>query len=376
MKKLFPALSALLFSSPLAMSQATITKEPFGNLKDGRAVSLYTLAAKDGASVRITNFGGIIVSIDVPDRSGKLDSVVLGKDSIAEYEAGHPFFGCLTGRYANRIAKGKFTLDGTAHFLAVNNGPNSLHGGKEGFDKKLWSVKSAILKDGAPTLVLAYSSPDGEENYPGKLDCEVTYSFNDQHELSISYSAVTDKPTVVNLTNHSYFNLAGHGHGTILDHILEMPCGSYTDTDATLIPTGEVLSVTGTPLDFLKPTRIGDRIDKTDFLPIKYGEGYDHNFVINGPRGELRTAAKVKDPVSGRTLECLTTEPAVQLYTANHLEKEYKGRDGRTYTRRGAFCLETQHFPDSPNHPSFPSTILRPGETYQHTCVYRFGVAK
>ena len=264
MKKLFPALSALLFSSPLAMSQATITKEPFGNLKDGRAVSLYTLAAKDGASVRITNFGGIIVSIDVPDRSGKLDSVVLGKDSIAEYEAGHPFFGCLTGRYANRIAKGKFTLDGTAHFLAVNNGPNSLHGGKEGFDKKLWSVKSAILKDGAPTLVLAYSSPDGEENYPGKLDCEVTYSFNDQHELSIVYSAVTDRPTVVNLTNHSYFNLAGHGQGTILDHILEMPCGSYTDTDATLIPTGEVLSVTGTPLDFLKPTRIGDRIAYTD----------------------------------------------------------------------------------------------------------------
>jgi aldose 1-epimerase len=247
------------------MSQENPTKEPFGKLKDGRAAQLFTLKAKDGAAVRITNYGGIIVSIDVPDRDGKLDSVVLGKDSLAEYEAGHPFFGCITGRYANRIAKGKFSLNGQTHFLAVNNGPNSLHGGKQGFDKKLWSVKAAELRNGTPTLVLTYSSPDGEENYPGKLDCEVTYSFNDQHELTIDYAATTDKPTVVNLTNHSYFNLAGHGKGSILDHILELNCGSFTDTDATLIPTGEILPVHGTHRrphrrNFLHPHQIRRRL--------------------------------------------------------------------------------------------------------------------
>ena len=375
MKRFLIPLAALALTSSI-MSQENPTKEPFGKLKDGRAASLFTLKAKDGAAVRITNFGGIIVSLEVPDRDGKIDSVVLGKDSLAEYEAGHPFFGCITGRYANRIAKGKFSLNGQTHLLAVNNGPNSLHGGKEGFDKKLWSVKAAELRNGTPTLVLTYSSPDGEENYPGKLDCEVTYSFNDQHELTIHYAATTDKPTVVNLTNHSYFNLAGHGQGSILNHILELNCGSFTDTDATLIPTGEILPVHNTPLDFLKPTRIGDRIDETSFTPIKYGEGYDHNFVINGRPGELRTAAKATDPSSGRTLECLTTAPAVQLYTANHMEMNYKGRAGRTYARRGAFCLETQHYPDSPNHPSFPSTELRPGHTYEHTCVYRFGVTR
>ena len=358
------------------MSQENPASAPFGTLKDGRKASLYTLKATDGASVRITDFGGIIVAVDVPDREGKLDSVVLGLDSVEQYEAGHPFFGCITGRYANRIAAGRFTLDGTTHHLAVNNGPNSLHGGKEGFDKKLWTVKESGLRDGVPTLVLTYTSPDGEENYPGTLKCEVAYSFNDRHELKIEYTATTDKPTVVNLTNHSYFNLSGHGRGTILDHELQLHCGSFTETDATLIPTGEVSPVAGTPLDFLKPQPIGARIDRTDFTPLKFGEGYDHNFVIDGEPGTLRPAALVRDPKSGRTLECLTTEPGVQLYTANHLPAAFKGRDGRTYTRRGAFCLETQHFPDSPNQRTFPTTVLRPGETYRHTCVYRFGLTR
>jgi aldose 1-epimerase len=304
-----------------------------------------------------------------------MDSIVLGKDTLAEYEAGHPFFGCITGRYANRIAKGKFTLDGKSYSLHVNNGPNSLHGGKEGFDKKLWKITETGEEAGAGFVRLSYTSPDGEEGYPGKLDCTVTYSFTNGNELRIEYTATTDKPTVVNLTNHSYFNLEGHGKGTILDHVAQIFASRYTDTDADLIPTGAIKDVAGTPLDFRSPVRIGDRIDQKEFPPLKHGAGYDHNFIVDGEPGTLRPAAKVTDPKSGRTLECLTTEPAVQLYTTNHMDKPTKGRDGRTYEFRGAFCLETQHYPDSPNHKAFPTTVLRPGETYRHTCVYRAGVA-
>ena len=374
-------LSALAGSAALALTTlSAMSKDPvittFGKLKDGREAKLITLENKHGASVQITNFGGIVVSFNVPDKDSKMDSIVLGKETLAEYESGHPFFGALTGRYANRIAKGKFTLEGKEYTLAVNNGPNSLHGGKQGFDKKLWAVKGTGEKEGAGFATLAYTSPDGEEGYPGTLHCEATYSFNDANELCIDYTATTDKTTVINLTNHSYFNLAGHGTGTILDHIAQIQSAQYTDTDADLIPTGEIKDVTGTPLDFRKPTRIGDRIDQKDFLPLKYGAGYDHNFIVEGKPGTLRPAAKVTDPKTGRTLECLTTEPAVQLYTTNHMNKPEKGRDGRTYNFRGAFCLETQHYPDSPNHPSFPTTTLKPGETYRHTCVYRASVTK
>lgn len=373
--------SAIVCSAALALTSAPAMSKPpvitsFGKLKDGRSAELITLTNAHGAGVAITNFGGIVVSFTVPDKNGHMDSIVLGKDTLAEYEAGHPFFGALTGRYANRIAKGKFTLDGKEYTLPVNNGPNSLHGGKEGFDKKLWAVSSKGEKEGAPYVVLTYTSPDGEEGYPGTLKCEVTYSFNDAGELRIDYKATTDKPTVVNLTNHSYFNLAGHGKGKILDHVAQLPCSRYTETDADLIPNGQIKNVDGTPLDFRKPARIGDRIDQFDFLPLKYGAGYDHNFIIDEKPGTLRLAAKVTDPGSGRTLECLTTEPAVQLYTANHMDKAVKGREGRTYDFRGAFCLETQHYPDSPNHPEFPTTTLRPGETYRHTCVYRAGTDK
>ncbi len=258
----------------------------------------------------------------------------------------------------------------------MNNGPNSLHGGKEGFDKKLWTIAGTGEKDGAPFVKLTYTSPNGEEGYPGTLKCTVNYSFNNQNELRIDYTATTDKTTVVNLTNHSYFNLAGHGQGTILDHVAQIYASQYTDTDADLIPTGEIKFVENTPLDFRKPVRIGDRIDQKDFLPLKYGAGYDHNFIVDGKAKTPRMAATVTDPKSGRTLDCLTTEPAVQLYTANHMDKPEKGRAGRTYQFRGAFCLETQHYPDSPNHPAFPSTTLKPGEMYKHTCVYRAGIAK
>lgn len=365
---------ALTFSTTPSMSTGTLTSTPFGKLQDGRPAELITLTNRSGSSVQVTNFGGIIVSFNVPGRDGRLDSIVLGKDNLAAYEAGHPFFGVITGRYANRIAQGKFTLEGREYSLAVNNGPNSLHGGKAGFDKKLWAIAERGVKEGVPTVVLTYTSPDGEEGYPGTLHCTVTYSFNDAGELRIDYKAATDKTTVVNLTNHSYFNLEGHGRGDILDHTLQLHCPQYTDTDADLIPNGEIKNVAGTPLDFLEPARIGARIGDTSFAPLQYGQGYDHNFIIAGEAGKLRPAAKVTAPGSGRTLECLTTEPAVQLYTANHMNPAVAGRDGRSYGFRGAFCLETQHYPDSPNHPSFPTTTLKPGETYRHTCIYRAGV--
>ena len=368
--------AALALSATFAMSKTPDIK-PWGQLKNGQEASLITLENSKGSTVQITTLGGIVVSFNVPDKNGKLDSIVLGKDSLADYEAGHPFFGALTGRYANRIAKGRFTLEGKEYRLFINNGPNSLHGGREGFDKKNWTIAEKGGEDGSSLVTLTYTSADGEEGYPGTLKCRVTYEYNDANELRIEYSATTDKTTVVNLTNHSYFNLAGHGKGDVLNHVLQLHCPEYTDCDAELIPNGKVLKVAGTPLDFLKPVRIGDRIDQTDFAPLKYGAGYDHNFVIEGKAGALRLAAKVTEPTTGRTLECSTTEPAVQLYTGNHMDhKGTAGREGRTYPFRGGFCLETQHYPDSPNHPAFPSTVLKPGETYHHVTVYKAGVEK
>ena len=366
--------SGFLLCSAHAM-EATLKKSPFGKLAAGTPVDLYTLTNATGMEARITNYGGIVVSLKTPDKSGKLDDVVLGFDTLAEYEAGHPYFGCIVGRYGNRIAKGKFKLQGQDVQVTAGHGGHSLHGGKDGFDKKVWEVTKAEARDGAAALELKYVSADGEEGFPGTLECKVTYTLTASNELKIEYAATADKTTVVNLTNHSYFNLAGAGAGPITDHILELSCGNYTDTDKDLIPTGIIASVEGTPLDFRTPQTIGARINQTEVPAIKYGNGYDHNFVIDGKPGTLRAAAKVTDPTTGRVMECLTTEPGIQLYTMNGDGPPIKGKAGKSYVRRSAFCLETQHYPDSPNHPEFPSTTLKPGDIYQTTTVYKFSVA-
>ncbi len=367
--------SGFLLCSAHAM-EATLKKSPFGKLTTGTPVDLYTLTNAAGMEARITNYGGIVVSLKTPDKSGTMDDVVLGFDTLAEYEAGHPFFGCIVGRYGNRIAKGKFKLDGEPIQVTAAHGGHSLHGGKDGFDKKIWEVTQAEVKDGAAAIELKYASADGEEGFPGKLQCKVTYTLTAANELKIDYHATTDKTTVVNLTNHSYFNLAGAGAGPITDHILELNCASYTDTDKDLIPTGIIASVEGTPLDFRTPQPIGARINQSDVPAIQYGNGYDHNFVVDGKPGTLRPAAKVIDPATGRVMECLTTEPGIQLYTMNGNGPPLKGKADKSYVRRSAFCLETQHYPDSPNHAEFPSTTLKPGETYHTTTVYKFGVVR
>lgn len=347
--------------------EMSINSETWGTTKNGQKVTLYTLRNSHGMEARIMNYGGTIVSLTAPDKSGQFADVVLGFDNFADYEAKNPFFGCIAGRYANRIAKGKFTLDGKEYTLAVNNGPNHLHGGKVGFDKKVWRANE-VRRSNAVGVEMFYTSPDGEEGYPGKLDCHVTYLLTNDNAMEIEYSATTDKTTIVNLTNHSYFNLAGEGSGSILDHTLKINADKFTPTDDTLIPTGELQAVAGTPLDFTQPHVIGERIG-ADFVPLKQGQGYDHNFVISDRSG-MRTAARAKDPKSGRVLVVSTTEPGVQLYTGNHLNVTGKG--GHHYSRRDGFCLETEHFPDSPNHPSFPSVVLQPGDTYHNTCVYKF----
>ena len=343
----------------------SFTASNFGRAPDGSQAQLYSLTNKHGLVAKITDYGGILTELHVPDRSGRNENVVLGFASLDKYVAGHPFFGATTGRVANRIGKGRFTLDGKEYTLAVNNGPNSLHGGKVGFDKKMWKAEPKSTDDG-PSLRLTYTSPDGEEGYPGNLNTTVVYTLTNDDELRIDYTATTDKPTIVNLTNHSYFNLAGVGIGTILDHVLELNAYKYTVFDATQIPTGEIKPVEGTPLDFRKATPIGQRIEQVD------GGGYDHNFVLNGKTGQMKLCARVRDPGSGRVMEIRTTEPGVQLYTANGLNGSITGVSGKPYPKYGAFCLETQHYPDSVNHPEFPSVVLRPGETYHTTTLHRF----
>ena len=360
------ALGMIASCSSVSNGSMSINSGPWGTTKHGEQVTLYTLHNSHGMEARIINYGGIIVSLTAPDKNGQLADVVLGFDKLADYEAKSPFFGCITGRYANRIAKGRFTLNGTEYKLAINNGPNALHGGKVGFDKKVWHA-NPIRRSNGVGVELSYTSADGEEGYPGKLDCRVSYLLTNDNALKIKYSATTDKTSIVNLTNHSYFNLAGEGSGSILNHTLEVNASEFTPTDDTLIPIGERRSVAGTPLDFKQPHVISERIE-ADFLPLKQGQGYDHNYVLSG--FGLRTAAKAKDPKSGRVLEVLTTEPGVQLYTGNHLNVTGKG--GHHYAKRDGFCLETQHFPDSPNQPSFPSPVLQPGDRYQHTCIYKF----
>jgi aldose 1-epimerase len=352
---------------------AGITSKPFGTTKSGTPVTLYTLTNANGLEATITNYGGIIVSLKTPDKTGKMGDVVLGFDSLDPYLGQHPNFGTLVGRYGNRIGKAKFSIDGKEYTLAKNNGENSLHGGVEGFGKKLWTAKEAKRKDG-PAVELTYTSKDGEEGFPGTLTSTVVYTLTNANELKIEYKATTDKTTVVNLTNHSYFNLAGSGD--ILNHQLMLAADRFTPVDAGLIPTGELKAVDGTPFDFRKPTAIGARINNVADEQIKLGGGYDHNFVLNGNAGTLRLAARVTEPTSGRWMEVSTTEPGVQFYTGNFLDGTIKGKGGQTYAKRAGLCLETQHFPDSPNKPAFPTTLLKPGATYQTTTVYKFGAAK
>jgi aldose 1-epimerase len=342
-------------------------EELFKSIHNGKATGLYTLKNQNGVVVRITNYGAIIVSIIVPDRKGSFADIVQGYDTIGEYiEGNSPYMGAICGRCANRIAGGKFELMGKQYSLAVNNGPNHLHGGITGFSKVVWDVLNA----NSSQVQLEYVSNDGEENYPGKLRVSVTYTLTEEDELRIGYRAVTDKPTVINLAGHSYFNLAGEGSGSIYDQELMINARFFTPIDETSVPTGEILSVKGTPLDFTSPKKIGAEID-SDHEQLRFGAGYDHNFVLNHPAGVTGLAATACDPSSGRVLEVYTSQPGLQLYTANWIDNE-KGKGGKRYDRRWAFCLETQHFADAVNKPHFPSTILNPGEEYRHSCIYKF----
>ncbi|MFL6577105.1 MAG: aldose epimerase family protein [Povalibacter sp.] len=352
-----------------SVAKATVTRAPYGKLADGTEVESFTLTNASGASVTAITYGGILTSIKVPDRNGKLDDVVLGHDSLEDYLKDGSYFGAIVGRYANRIGGAQFTIDGQTYKLAANNGPNSLHGGLKGFDKAVWHAESKQTDDGA-AVVLTHTSPDGEEGYPGALSVTVTYTFNNKGELALDYQATTDKATVVNLTNHSYFNLGGDGSGDVLGTELTINADQYTPTDDTLIPTGELAPVDSTPLDFRTKTPIGARIADPK---LKLALGYDNNFVINRNAEGLILAAHAEDPKSGRTMDVLTTEPGVQLYTANH-QNGNVGKAGHVYNKYNAFCLETQHYPDSPNKPSFPTTTLRPGETFKSRTVYAFGV--
>jgi aldose 1-epimerase len=346
-------------------------KKAFGATPDGKTADLYVLTNKNGMQVSITNYGGIVVSVKVPDRQGKLGDVVLGFDTLDGYVADKSYFGALIGRYGNRIGGAKFSIDGATYTLAKNNGENVLHGGILGFNKMLWEAGDVSTGD-KPALELKYTSKDGEEGFPGNLMTTAVYTLTNKNELKIEYSATTDKKTVVNLTNHSYFNLAGPGSGDVLKCVLQLHADKFTPVDSGLIPTGELRSVEGTPFDFRKPKAIGARIDADD-EQIKLGQGYDHNFVLTKDKQSGPTlAARVEEPTTGRVLEVWTTEPAVQFYTANFLDGTVHGKGGIAYGRRTAFCLETQHFPDSPNKPSFPSTLLSPGQRYHTITIYRF----
>lgn len=343
----------------------SVRKESFGKTKDGKEVYLYTLTNGNKSTVKITEYGGIVTSLLVPDKSGRMDDVVLGFDALDPYLAVHPYFGALIGRYGNRIAKAKFSLNGEEHLLAANDGRNHLHGGIAGFDKVVWNGLE-IENGGAAGLRLTYRSKDQEEGYPGNLDCTVTYTFNDRNELSIDYSATTDRPTIVNLTHHSYFNLKGAGSGDVLDHHMMIRAEKYLPADSESIPTGELKAVAGSAMDFTHPRTIGAGIDAV-------AGGYDHNYVLaeKAPRA-LSLAAAVTAPDNGRKMEVLTTEPGIQFYSGNYLNGTIKGKGGKIYSKHGGFCLETQHFPDSPNQPAFPSTVLNPGETYRQQTIYRF----
>jgi aldose 1-epimerase len=350
-------------------TQKEVTVQEFGKSPDGQPVQVYTLTNSQGMEARITNYGGTVVSLTTPDRNGAFADVVLGHTSVEGYQAS-PYFGALIGRYGNRIGNAQFTLNGETYELAKNNGPNALHGGIKGFDKVVWTA-DPINGDDGPGLSLTYVSADGEEGYPGRLSAKVVYTLTNDNGLRIEYEATTDKPTVVNLTNHSYFNFKDAGATDILGHEMMINADRYTPVDKTLIPTGELAPVEGTPFDFRESTAIGARIDG-DHEQLKFGLGYDHNFVINRSAEGLGLAAVVVEPTTGRRMEVLTTEPGVQFYSGNFLNGTVTGKGGTVYQKRAGFCLETQHYPDSPNQPSFPSTVLEPGQTYSTTTIYRF----
>jgi len=361
------ALAFLVGTAGTQASESNVAVKPFGESVHGGKVELYTLSNKNGMKVAIMTYGAAVVDLIVPDRNGKPADVSLGFDNAKSYTSDVPYFGAIVGRYGNRIAKGEFTLEGKTYKLATNNGPNHLHGGKRGFDKYIWD--SEIVKSPEASVRFSRVSKDGEEGYPGDLKMAVTYTLTDKNELEISYLATTDKPTVVNLTNHTYFNLAGAGNGSILNHELMIPADRYTPVDANLIPTGELKSVTNTPMDFRKMTAIGARIKEVGGKPI----GYDHNYVLNKKPFESRKlAAEVYEPTSGRVMEVYTDQPGIQFYSGNFLDGTLVGKGGKAYKQYYGFCLETQHFPDSPNEPKFPSTELKPGQTYKTTTVYKF----
>lgn len=351
---------------------ASVTRAAFGTAADGKAVEVFTLTNANGLELRAITYGGIITSLKVPDRNGAMGDIVLGFDSLDGYLKGHPFFGAIIGRYGNRIARGRFLVDGQEYTLATNNGPNHLHGGPRGFDKQVWSAEILPSKN---TIAFRRTSADGEEGYPGNLVVEVVYALTDDNTLIVDYRYSTDKATPVNLTQHSYFNLAGEGAGDILGHSLMLNADRYTPVDGTLIPTGELVPVAGTPFDFRQPTAIGARIDQ-NHPQLKNGQGYDHNWVLNKTGDELSLAARVTEPTSGRTLEVMTNEPGIQFYAGNFLDGKLTGKSGRPYPRRSGFCIETQHYPDSPNKPDFPSTIARPGQDYRTRTVFSFGTSK
>jgi aldose 1-epimerase len=368
----------LLFSlvlSTFAMGAEMPKAEPFGKTPDGTEVQVFTLTNKNGIKLRAMTYGAIVLSLETPDKQGKTADIVLGYNTLAEYIKDTPYFGAIVGRYGNRIANGTFTLDGKKYSLATNNEPGgmkcSLHGGLKGFDKVVWRGEP-LVKDGFQGVKFSYTSKDGEEGYPGTLNVSVTYLLNDENEWRIDYVATTDQATPVNLTQHSYFNLKGEGNGDILDHAMTIKAVKFTPVTVGLIPTGELRSVEKTPFDFTSPHKIGERVNAED-EQIKFGGGYDHNWVLDNQSGKLALAAVVHEPTTGRLLEVHTTEPGMQFYCGNFLDGKLRGKSGKPYHLRNGFCLETQHYPDSPNQPSFPSTILRPENIWLSTTVYRFG---
>lgn len=362
--------AALLASATMASAELKIEKAPFGEV-EGQPVDLYTLTNANGLVMTVTNYGGIVVSLTVPDKAGNLGDIVLGFSAVADYVKNSPYYGCIVGRYGNRIGKAKFSLDGQEYALAANNGENSLHGGVKGFDKVIWAAKE-VKTDNAVGVELKYLSKDMEEGFPGNLDATVTYWLTNDNEFKIEYAATTDKPTVVNLTHHSYFNLAGEGSGDILGHELTINADTYTPVDQGLIPTGKLEPVEGTPMDFRTATAVGARID-ADFEQLKFGKGYDHNWVLNRKSaGDMELAATVFEPKSGRVMEVLTTEPGLQFYAGNFLDDSRTGKSGKVNGFRTGLCLETQHYPDSPNKPDFPTVVLKPGETYKTSTIYKF----
>ena len=377
------AIGALLLDGCTVASQSGspgmksgVEPTAFGTLASGQSVQLFTLRNTRGIEVQFTNYGGIITSLKTPDRAGHFSDIVLGYDNLTAYVANSPYFGAIVGRYANRIARGHFTLDGAAYTLAVNNGPNSLHGGLRGFDKVVWSARPFQNQEGQG-VTLDYTSKNGEEGYPGTLHAVVTYTLTADDRLIVDYQATTDKATPINLSQHSYWNLAGNASRDILGHVLTINADATTPVDSTLIPTGEIAPVQGTPFDFRTPTAIGARVDQRQDAQIRYGNGYDHNWVLNragAASDALVLAARVVEPSSGRTMEISTTEPGLQFYSGNFLDGSITGKGGAVYRFRYGIALETQHYPDSPNHPNFPSTILRPGQQYRSRTVFKFGV--